>query len=100
MLCQKERIVPRQYRNYIAGEWSGAADGRTFQSLNPANHDEVIGIFPRSSASDVSRAVEAAQAAYPSWSRTPAPARADIVLRAGLLLEQHKEELATLETCE
>jgi acyl-CoA reductase-like NAD-dependent aldehyde dehydrogenase len=92
--------MTRTYRNYIGGEWVEGREGRTFTSVNPANMDEIIGVFPRSGAVDVEAAVAAAQTAFPGWKRTPAPVRADIVLRVAMLLEEHKEELARLETCE
>jgi aldehyde dehydrogenase (NAD+) len=88
------------YKNYIGGNWVESRSGQTFTSINPARKSEVIGVFQRSDKDDVVAAIDAAHAAFPSWSRTPAPARADILLRLGLLLEQHKEELARLETCE
>jgi alpha-ketoglutaric semialdehyde dehydrogenase len=96
----KEDSVPDVYKNYIGGKWVESQSGRTFESRNPAHTDEVIGIFQRSDEQDVIAAIDAAQAAFASWSSTPAPLRAEIVLRVGLLLEQHKEEFATLETCE
>lgn len=92
--------MAQRYQNYVGGTWVDADSGRIFSSVNPANRDEVIGTFPRSAAADVDAAVTAAHCAFPRWSRTPAPARADIILRVGLLLEQQKEELAKLETCE
>ncbi len=88
------------YRNYIGGSWVESASGETFESLNPANRDEVIGVFQRSGEADVVAAVDAAHAAFRAWSRTPAPARADLILRVGLLLEQYKDELGRLETRE
>jgi aldehyde dehydrogenase (NAD+) len=39
--------------------------------------------------------VDAAEAAYPEWRRTPAPHRGEIILKAAQLLETRKEELAT-----
>jgi len=92
--------MPRVYKNYIGGKWVEAKSGRTFESCNPARTDEIIGVFQRSSAEDVDAAVRAAQAAFPAWSATPAPLRADIILQTGLLLEKHKDELAELETRE
>lgn len=88
------------YKNYIGGKWVESQSGETFESRNPARTGEVIGIFQRSNKADVVAAMDAAQAAFPSWRRVPAPLRADIILRVGLLLEEHKEELARLETCE
>lgn len=92
--------MARTYHNYVSGGWVDSASGETFDSVNPAKRDEVIGVFPRSRREDVDAAIRAAQETFPRWSATPPPARADIILRVGMLLEQHKEELATLETCE
>lgn len=89
-----------EFNNYIGGKWVASPGGETFESINPANRTEVIGVFQRSDQDDVVAAIDAAGAAFRSWSRTPAPARAEIILRVALLLEQRKEELATLETCE
>ena len=88
------------YRNYIAGEWVPAASGRTFEDLNPADRTEVLGVFPRSDAADVDRAVAAAREAFRSWRLVPAPRRAEIVFRAGEILVRRKEELARLMTRE
>src|SRR5947209_12765143 len=97
---KRRSAMSKVHRNYIGGKWVESAGGETFPSLNPADRDEVIGLFQRSNKEDVIAAIDAAQAAFRSWSRTPAPARAEIILRVGLLLEQHKEELGRLETCE
>jgi alpha-ketoglutaric semialdehyde dehydrogenase len=86
--------------NHIAGKSVAAADGRTFESRNPAHRDEVIGVFARSGARDVDAAVEAAKDAYPGWRATPWPRRAEIILRAAEELERNKEELAHLMTRE
>lgn len=92
--------MPESYENFIGGKWVPARSGETFQSCNPANTEEVVGVFPRSREEDVVAAIDAAQAAFPAWSRTPAPLRADIVRRAGQLLLDQKAELAELETRE
>ena len=88
------------YRNYIGGKWVEAASGDTFESRNPANRDEILGTFPRSSANDVDAAVRAAADAYRDWMLTPVPERADYLLRAALILERRKEELSELMTRE
>src|ERR671937_378514 len=71
----------------------------TFESLNPST-GEVIESFPRSSAEDVDRAVDAALEAWESWRLTPAPERGNILFRFAQLLEQHKPELSDLMTRE
>ncbi|MEE2832516.1 MAG: CoA-acylating methylmalonate-semialdehyde dehydrogenase [Candidatus Latescibacterota bacterium] len=57
---------------------------------------EVIARTPHCGAADVDRAVQSAQAAFPAWSRTPAPDRARVLFRYRELLESHFEELAEI----
>jgi acyl-CoA reductase-like NAD-dependent aldehyde dehydrogenase len=84
-----------KFKNYIGGEWVDAAAGETFESLSPANGDS-IGTFPKSSAEDVDRAVDAAKAAYEEWRLVPAPKRGEILFRFAQLLTEQKDELAEL----
>ena len=88
------------YRNLIGDKWVAAASGKTFTSVNPANHDEIVGEFPASGPEDVDAAVRAAKAAYPAWSLMPAPKRGEILFRVARLLAEHKEELSRLMTRE
>ena len=82
------------YQNYIGGQWVDAASGETFEKRNPARTSEVIGLFPRSLAVDVDDAVNAAQSAFATWSRVPAPARGDYLKMIGDLLVERKDEIA------
>jgi alpha-ketoglutaric semialdehyde dehydrogenase len=89
----------KTFQNYIAGEWVDAAGEETFESVNPANGD-TIGVFPRSTAEDVDRAVEAAKTAYEEWRVVPAPKRGEILFRFAQLLTDEKEKLTDLMTRE
>ena len=89
----------RTHQNYIGGEWVDAASGETFESTSPAD-GELIGIFPRSGADDVDRAVAAAKAAYEDWRLVPAPKRGEILFRFAQLVADHKAELTDLMTHE
>jgi alpha-ketoglutaric semialdehyde dehydrogenase len=71
----------------------------TFESLNPST-GEVLEAFPRSTAEDVDRAVDAALEAWESWRLTPAPERGNILFRFAQVLEGHKPELSDLMTRE
>ncbi len=88
------------FQNFIAGEWVSAASGQTFENRNPADTRDLVGHFPRSGAADVERAVASATRGFARWSRTPAPARGDVLRRVGDLLSARKEELADLMTRE
>src|SRR5919108_6141203 len=87
------------FKNYIGGEWVDAASGETFESTSPAT-GQTIGVFPKSGAADVDRAVEAAKAAYEDWRLVPAPRRGEILFRFARLLMEHKDDLTDLMTRE
>jgi aldehyde dehydrogenase (NAD+) len=92
--------MSKVYKNFIDGEWVDASTGETFENRNPANWDEVVGIFPRSSKEDVDRAVRAARKAYKEWRLVPAPVRGEIMKKAGDIMVERKEEIARLMTRE
>ena len=82
------------YQNLIGGQWLPALSGKTILNLNPADHSDVVGEFPASGAEDVALAVAAAKKAFATWRLVPAPKRAEILMRAGQLLQQRKEQYA------
>src|ERR1700758_975301 len=85
-------VAPRVFKNFINGEWVESRSGKAYENRNPANSDELIGMFVSSTSEDVDAAIEAAQAAYKKWRLVPAPKRAEILFRAAELLVQRKEE--------
>src|SRR5579863_7706198 len=87
-------VAPKVYKNYIHGEWQESHSGKAFENRNPANRDELIGMFASSSEEDVSLAVEAAAEAYKTWRLMPAPRRAEILYRAAEILVRRKDEIA------
>jgi acyl-CoA reductase-like NAD-dependent aldehyde dehydrogenase len=80
------------YKNFIGGQWVDSRSGKSIENRNPANTDEVVGIFPASNQEDVNDAVAAATAAYEGWRLTPAPKRAEIMYRAAEILVSRKED--------
>jgi aldehyde dehydrogenase (NAD+) len=80
------------FGNYINGEWITA--GGTFENRNPANTDELVGLFLKASAADVDAAADAAAAAFPKWAGLPAPARANILFKAAEILDSRFEAIA------
>ena len=83
-----------EYRNLVGGQWLPARSGKTFQNINPADHADVVGEFPASGPEDVAQAVAAAKKAFATWRLFPAPKRAEILYRAGRLLQERKEKYA------
>jgi len=84
----------RIFSNWIGGERRPSRSGDMFENRNPADRDELIGLFPQSTTEDADAAVAAAAAAFESWRLVPAPRRADILLRAAQLIAERKEQLA------
>jgi acyl-CoA reductase-like NAD-dependent aldehyde dehydrogenase len=77
----------------IGGDWVWADSGETIAVENPA-HREMIAEVPRGRASDVDRAVQAAQAAFASWRRLPPRERGRLLTRIADDIEARLEELA------
>ena len=71
-----------------------ARSAKTFENRNPANRDDLIGLFPASSAEDVDAAVRAAKKAFNAWRLVPAPKRGELLYRVGEFLRKYKEEIA------
>ncbi|MCU0238939.1 MAG: aldehyde dehydrogenase family protein, partial [Pyrinomonadaceae bacterium] len=84
--------MTQKYFNYINGEWKESSSGEWFENHNPANTEEVIGLFPKSNEADVNEAVAAAKSAATRWRRTPAPKRAEILFRLAQILEKNKDD--------
>jgi acyl-CoA reductase-like NAD-dependent aldehyde dehydrogenase len=87
-----EALEPRQF---IAGEWVAAADGRTFEDIDPFTGD-VVAHVPASTAADARAAIDAAAEAFPAWSQTPPAVRQGIFLRAADILESRRDEVVGL----
>jgi aldehyde dehydrogenase (NAD+) len=86
--------MPAIYKNFINGKWVESVSGKTFENRNPANKDEVIGVFQRSNTEDVNRAVESAKGAADMWRKFPAPKRAEILYCVAEMLIKMKEDYA------
>ena len=86
---------------FIGGEWVDAADGATFETLNPAT-GEVITAVAEAREKDVDRAVESARAALRSdgWRRIDPHRRAELLWRLADLIEKNADEIARLETAD
>ncbi|HEX2833985.1 MAG TPA: aldehyde dehydrogenase family protein [Thermoanaerobaculia bacterium] len=84
----------REYSNFVNGQWVKSKSGKAFENRNPANEDDLIGLFQDSTADDLNVAVEAAQKAYDKWRLTPAPKRAEYLYRVGEILKRDKEKMA------
>ncbi|KAJ1530815.1 hypothetical protein ONE63_005662 [Megalurothrips usitatus] len=84
---------------FINGQFVDAEGGRTIDTVNPAD-ETVICKVQRASVADVDRAVQAARHAFEEgeWSKMSARDRGRLLFRLADLMEEHKQELATIES--
>jgi len=90
--------MPRTYANLIGGR--EVASARTFESRNSSDRDDVVGLFPEATVDEVRAAADAANEAFPKWSKLPAPIRGELIGKIGRALEREKETLSRLVTRE
>jgi acyl-CoA reductase-like NAD-dependent aldehyde dehydrogenase len=101
----EERVTPADAdtvpagRLYIDGKWHDAADGARRDVINPAT-GRIVTTVAEGGPQDIDAAVAAATRAFEEgpWPALSARERGDILLRAARLLEEHREELAQLES--
>lgn len=84
--------MTKTYQMYIGGEWVDAVGGEHFDDMNPYS-GEVYARIPAGKREDATRAIEAAQAAFPEWASTPPAVRRGIFLRAADIMERRQDEL-------
>jgi acyl-CoA reductase-like NAD-dependent aldehyde dehydrogenase len=84
---------------FINGQFVESVSGKTFETVNPAT-GEVLAVVSEAQKEDVDLAVQAARKAFDEgkWSRLSGAKRSLLLYRLADLMEQHKEELAQLDT--
>lgn len=92
--------MTKRFHNYIGGRWVEPTTGEYNENRNPADTNDLIGLFPRSGEQDVEHAVESAARGFSMWRSTPAPLRGDVLRRVGDLLTERKEGIADAMTRE
>jgi len=89
--AKAKRTTVKTYHNFIGGEWVRSSSGEWFENVNPADSNDIVGRFPRSTPEDMNAAVEAAVSAADKWRKTPAPRRAETLFRLGEVLRKNKD---------
>jgi acyl-CoA reductase-like NAD-dependent aldehyde dehydrogenase len=80
---------------YIDGVWTGASSGATFDDLNPAN-GQVWAKIADAGRADTRRAIDAAQAAFPAWSKLSPIARGKYLTKVAAILESRAKEIGEI----
>lgn len=83
----------RIVNNYVNGEWVLPEHNGTLKVVNPSTGEELANT-PISTKDEVETAIKAADRAFPSWSKTPAPNRVEPLFKLVALLKENEEEIA------
>jgi len=86
--------MAEKFHNFVAGRWVESKTGQWFENRNPADKNDLVGLFPKSDARDVHEAVAAAKEAQKAWRLVPAPKRAELLYKTGRILEERKEAIS------
>lgn len=87
----------QKIQNYIGGELVEPISKKYLDNYNPAI-GKVYSLIPDSDEKDVQKAVDAAQAAFPSWSHTSKEERSKILMKIADLIDRDFEKLAVAES--
>src|SRR5438270_5020430 len=94
-----EIITEAKIPHYIDGQWVESNAREWSEIVNPAT-GESLGKVPISDAAEVTKAIDAAAAAFPQWRRTPAEDRIQPLFKLKMLLEDHLDDIARIITQE
>jgi acyl-CoA reductase-like NAD-dependent aldehyde dehydrogenase len=81
-------------KNLIGGEW---VDGTgVSRNINPSNTNDLVGEYARADKAQTTKAIAAAKAAFPAWSRSTPQERYDVLNKISVEIRSRKEELGRL----
>ncbi len=84
----------KEHKNFINGRWVDSKSGQKYENRNPADNNEVVGVFQKSNAADIDEAINAASDAFKKWRLVPAPHRGEILYKVASRLEKNKENFS------
>jgi aldehyde dehydrogenase len=85
------------YDNFIGGQWVAPVKGQYFDNVSPIDGQSFTKVA-RSTKEDIDLALDAAHKAFPTWSKTSAAQRSNILLKIADIMEKNLEYLAAVET--
>ncbi|HEY7563849.1 MAG TPA: NAD-dependent succinate-semialdehyde dehydrogenase [Acidimicrobiia bacterium] len=85
------------FQQFIGGEWIQAANGGTWELINPAT-EEMIDLLPFGDAVDATAALDAAARAFVTWSETTPYERAKVLEKAAAIIKSRVDEFARITT--
>src|SRR5213594_2917052 len=92
-------IATKTVQSFIGGKFRDSGANKADPIPNPAT-GETIASLPYSTRDEINEAIAAAKKAFPGWSETPVPERAQVLFRFKALFDKHIDELSALVTQE
>jgi aldehyde dehydrogenase len=101
-LLETEKLVARpqfkeRYDNFINGEWVAPVKGQYFDNVSPIDGQSFTKVA-RSTKEDIELALDAAEKAFPKWSKMAAADRSNILIKVADIMEKNLAYLAAVET--
>jgi aldehyde dehydrogenase (NAD+) len=96
----ENKTMAEIFKNYIYGRWVDSSHNKTFEQRNPANLNEITGLWPSSTKEDTLKAIEAAQKAFPAWKKLTVYQRAEYLKKALSAMVRRQDEFAAILTLE
>ena len=93
-LAKVKGELGREYPLVIGGERITGL--KTFESINPARKDQLLGTFQNGKREHVEMAIDAAWTALESWKRQPVEVRAGLLLKAAAIMRERKHEFSAV----
>ncbi len=84
-------------RNFINGEYCDPTNGKYIDNYEPAS-GKVYSLIPNSDATDIQNAVDAAEKAYPVWSKMSIQERSAIMVKLSEGIERRMDEFVKAES--
>ncbi|HET6760494.1 MAG TPA: aldehyde dehydrogenase family protein, partial [Gemmatimonadaceae bacterium] len=86
-----------RYDLFIGGKFVASKTGKYFESINPAT-EELLAQIALAGQADVDAAYQAAQKAFPAWSKLPGTERGKYLYRIARLIQDRAREFAVAES--
>lgn len=97
MELAKRPAFKAKYDHYIGGKFTPPVKGEYFSNVSPID-GKAFTQAARGTKEDIDAALDAAHAAFPAWSKTPAATRSNLLLKIAQVIEDNLEYLAVVET--
>lgn len=82
------------HKNLIGGTWVPGQD--VAENRNPADSEDLVGLYARADDDQVNAAIQAARNALPGWAGASPQIRSDLLDAVGLAILARKDEIGTL----